>query len=157
MDNKFAESLYSGFAKIYIEGNGVLTPIGGYSIEQVTYYIGSDLSNLILFDHRLNVNQMALNVIKENGEGWSPQMFCQPSLINVFREGDKVFIHLYEWTGSNYDNPILWAGVFEGEELQANPVYWIKFSDTGDGRTAFMGLVNSIPACEPTITRLIPA
>lgn len=136
--------IYSGYAEIYIEGKGVLVPHVNYSPVEIIYSIGSEDSKFRIIDHRGMVNKMAVSTIEKQGADWFPELFCTPCYINVTREDDDIIVELQDWNKKEIiENPlILWAGVFQGDELQANPVLFLQFADLGDERTAFVGLVD---------------
>lgn len=134
--------LYSGFAQIHLEGKNALTPREGFTQNEVIYNLGSNSSQFRIIDHRKEVNLMAANAISNAGKNWSPQLFCIPSYVEAIATQNGIDIHFSEWKGPVQDFPILWAGVFEGDVIHANPVRWLELSESGDGRTAFISIVD---------------
>ncbi len=45
MDNLPVGTLYSGYAKIHLDGKSVLVPCEGFSQNNVNYLVGSELCN----------------------------------------------------------------------------------------------------------------
>lgn len=133
--------LFQGDARLYLEGKKVLTPSNWLSSDCVTYYLGDSESKILIHDYRRQVNAMAIRSIEQRGFGWSAESFCEPSFAQVSVHADEIHVDLLPPAADVQDFPILWMGVFEGDELQANPLEWVRMRENADGRTSFVALV----------------
>lgn len=134
--------LFSGFAQIQLEGKGALIPFNWSDSREIIYYIGSPMSKYKIIDQREEVNQVALQAIKNRGTGWSAEDFCIPSLVEVRQVQGEMTILLRDYPGELSTYPILWMGTMEGNELAANPVLWLQYADIEGGKAAFIGVVD---------------
>jgi hypothetical protein len=128
-------------SQVFLEGKRALQPVDWISEAQVTYYIGAVTSNIKVNDYRQKPNLHAIQSIQNQKERENfYQSFAQPAKVIIQEHGDNITIELNE--PENEGDPILWLGVFDGDELAANPLDWYALRNTGDERTAFVALVN---------------
>ncbi len=146
-----APMLFSGFAQVYIEGKGALSPFSWSSSDEVIYFLGSPASQYKIIDRRIEVNEMAVNAINNGGLGWSPQKFCKPCYIVISKDRDGLTIQLQNLFDGQNEFPVIWMGIMEGDSLPAQPVVWLQYMDIEDGKAAFVGVID--PALSPFSTQ----
>lgn len=129
-------------SQVYLEGKRALQPVDWISEAQITYYVGTATSNIQVNDYRSAPNWHAIQAIQNLKERENfYQSFAQPAKVVIQEMGKDIIIDLNE--AEKEGGRILWLGVFEGDELTANPLDWYALRETGDDRTAFVALITS--------------
>jgi hypothetical protein len=131
--------LFDGPVNVYLQGRNALLPID-LTTEQVTYWIGSEQTKLLLKDHRcLPINAAARIIEGENGFEFA-DIFNQPAIARVRLEDETVNIELHENT-SDGEYPTLWLGVLDDNMMPNYKIEWEYLRPLDDHSTAISVLL----------------
>ena len=114
--------VFDGPVQVYLQGKNALLPIDATN-EQITYWIGSEQTKLLLKDHRCLPIEAANRILRgENGFEFA-DIFNRPAVAKVNLEDDTVNIELHDNTNDgNY--PILWLGVLDENMMPNYKTEW---------------------------------
>jgi hypothetical protein len=134
-------NLYKGNVQIYLQGQNALIPIDSTNREQITYFVGSEKSKLVVRDFRkdpvLAAHQALLGL---DGVEFA-SIFNQPAQIEIKDNQDHVQIDLHE-SSENDVNSMLWLGVIKDNNIPIHYMLWEKFTNIDGATLAFAALID---------------
>src|SRR5512138_545636 len=137
--------LYRGNVQIHLQGPRALLPIDSSSADQVTYFIGSKKSKLLIRDFR----EEAILAVQRNPAGIEAPDFTaafnRPAYAEVAMEAlgedpEPVEIHLRPAKDSQ-DNPVLWLGVKNDALMPMLDIEWEIMRPISSKKVAFTAMV----------------
>lgn len=137
--------LYRGNVQIHLQGPRALLPIDSHSADQVTYFIGSKKSKLLIRDFR----EEPILAVQRNPAGIEGADFTvafnQPAYAEVAmevlgEEPERVEIHLRP-AKENEDNPVLWLGVKNDMLMPMLDIEWEILRPISAKKIAFTAMV----------------
>lgn len=137
--------LYRGNVQIHLQGPRALLPIDSRSADQVTYFIGSKKSKLLIRDFR----EEPILAAQRNPAGIEGADFTvafnQPAYAEVAmevlgEEPEQVEIHLRP-AKENEDNPVLWLGVKNDMLMPMLDIEWEILRPISAKKIAFTAMV----------------
>lgn len=137
--------LYRGNVQIHLQGPRALLPIDSHSADQVTYFIGSKKSKLLIRDFR----EEPILAAQRNPAGIEGADFTvafnQPAYAEVAmevlgEEPERVEIHLRP-AKENEDNPVLWLGVKNDMLMPMLDIEWEILRPISAKKIAFTAMV----------------
>lgn len=137
--------LYRGNVQIHLQGPRALLPIDSHSADQVTYFIGSKKSKLLIRDFR----EEPILAAQRNPAGIEgadfTMAFNQPAYAEVAmevlgEEPERVEIHLRP-AKENEDNPVLWLGVKNDMLMPMLDIEWEILRPISAKKIAFTAMV----------------
>lgn len=137
--------LYRGNVQIHLQGPRALLPIDSHSADQVTYFIGSKKSKLLIRDFR----EEPILAAQRNPAGIEGADFTvafnQPAYAEVAmevlgEEPEQVEIHLRP-AKENEDNPVLWLGVKNDMLMPMLDIEWEILRPISAKKIAFTAMI----------------
>lgn len=137
--------LYRGNVQIHLQGPRALLPTDSHSADQVTYFIGSKKSKLLIRDFR----EEPILAAQRNPAGIEGADFTvafnQPAYAEVAmevlgEEPERVEIHLRP-AKENEDNPVLWLGVKNDMLMPMLDIEWEILRPISAKKIAFTAMV----------------
>ncbi|RPJ20485.1 MAG: hypothetical protein EHM33_28350, partial [Chloroflexi bacterium] len=137
--------LYRGNVQIHLQGQRALLPIGSTHEDQVTYFIGSKKSKLLIRDFR----EEPILAAQRNPAGIEgvdfTVAFNQPAYAEVAMEAlgeepERVEIHLRP-AKDNDDIPVLWLGVKNDLLMPMLDIEWEIMRPISSKKIAFTAMV----------------
>lgn len=137
--------LYRGNVQIHLQGPRALLPIESHHADQVTYFIGSKKSKLLIRDFR----EKAIQAVQRNPDGIEgvdfTVAFNQPAYAEVAmdvlgEEPENVEIHLRP-ARENEDSPVLWLGVKNDMLMPMLDIEWEILRPISAKKIAFTAMV----------------
>jgi hypothetical protein len=137
--------LYKGNVQIYLQGEKALLPVASNRQGQVSYFIGSKKSRLLIRDFRREPFHAAQHT-KSGLEGAEfVEAFNQPAYAEVTiaeqgEEPEKIEINLRPTKNSD-DFPVLWLGVLTDSMMPMLDIEWEILRPINAERIAFTAMV----------------
>jgi hypothetical protein len=137
--------LYRGNVQIHLQGPRALLPIESHNADQVTYFIGSKKSKLLIRDFR----EDAIQAVQHNPAGVEGMDFTaafnQPAYAEVAmdvlgEEPENVEIHLRP-AKEDDDIPVLWLGVKNDMLMPMLDIEWEILRPISSKKIAFTAMV----------------
>ena len=137
--------LYQGNVHIHLQGQHALLPIDSHREDQVTYFIGSKKSRLLIRDFReepLRAAQRAPSGIDaaEFAVAFNQPAYAEVSVTPNGSEPEKVEIHLRPGEDSD-DTPVLWLGVKNDLLMPMLDIEWEILRPINSKKIAFTAMV----------------
>jgi hypothetical protein len=131
--------VYDGPVRVYLQGNNALLPIDATN-QQITYWIGSEKTKLLLRDRRYLPIEAANRILKgENGFEFA-DVFNRPAIAKVQLEEETVNIELRE-SSDDGEYPILWLGVLDNNLMPNYKTEWEYLRPLDSQSTAISVLI----------------
>lgn len=135
------DNIYSGNARVYLQGKGALQPLDTSSSEFHTYYVGTEESSIIIKDCRPEPVRAAKATLENNIEVEFADIFNQPAEVEISEKDGNVEIKMQP--GKQDDmSPILWMGVIDDGKMPVHNITWEALKPIRGDSTAFAILVN---------------
>ncbi len=134
--------VYKGHVQIYLQGQNALIPIDATCDDQITYFVGSEQSELLIRDYRKGSILAAQRALSGLDGVEFASIFNQPAHIEIKDNEDQVEIDLHE-SSENQANSMLWLGVTKDDNIPVHYMIWEKFSTIGSCTVAFAALIDN--------------
>lgn len=136
--------LYQGNVQIYLQGEKALLPTGTERTDQISYFIGSKKSKLLIRDFRKRPIQAA-HRSQAGIEGTEfAHAFNQPAYAEVSiatgSEPEKIEINLRP-TEEREDFPVLWLGIMNDLMMPMLDIEWEILRPISMEKVAFTAMV----------------
>lgn len=137
--------LYRGNVQIYLQGENALMPVASKPRgDQVTYFIGSKKSKLLIRDFRRAPIHAAHHARGLEGSEFA-DAFNQPAYAEVSvsergNEPEKIEINLRPTSNSD-DFPVLWLGVLNDAMMPMLDIEWEILRPINSEKIAFTAMV----------------
>ena len=120
--------LYRGNVEIYLQGQGALRPIHSIREDQMSYFIGSKKSKLLLRDFRekpiLAAHHAPSGIEStEFADAFNRPAYAEVSVSEKGIETEKIEINLRP-TEEAQDFPVLWLGVMNDAMMPMLDIEW---------------------------------
>ncbi len=137
-----SEIVYEGNVRVYLQGKGALLPYGRLDQKNISYFLGSRRSSILLKDFRQKPAHAARHILSGNNSIEFADVFNEPAWVQVYTNPDKdeLEIELHESKSAKGKNT-LWLGVLDDNEMSVQEVEWEVLRPIGKKRTAFAVLV----------------
>ena len=137
--------LYRGNVEIYLQGQHALLPIQTIRENQMTYFIGSKKSKLLIRDFReepILVAHRAPSGIEstEFADAFNQPAYAEVSIADKGVETEKVEINLRP-TEESEDFPVLWLGVKNDSMMPMLDIEWEILRPISVEKVAFTAVV----------------
>jgi hypothetical protein len=137
--------LYRGNVEIYLQGHHALLPIHTIRDDQMTYFIGSKKSKLLIRDFReepILVAHRAPSGIEstEFADAFNQPAYAEVSIADKGVETEKVEINLRS-TDESEDFPVLWLGVKNDSMMPMLDIEWEILRPISVEKVAFTAMV----------------
>jgi len=136
-----ANYIYQGNVQIYLQGQNALRPAGTIREDQMTYFIGSEKSKLLIRDFRQSPIFAAQKALSGLDGVEFASVFNQPAWIEIRDDQDNIQIDLHESSEADV-NSMLWLGVISDDKIPIHYMVWEKFTNIDNSTLAFAALVN---------------
>ena len=133
--------IYKGHVQVYLQGQNALIPIDATCADQITYFVGSEKSELVIRDYRKGPILAAHRALSGLDGVEFASIFNQPAQVEINDNEDRVEIDLYE-SSENDLNSMLWLGVTKEDNIPLHYMIWEKFSNIDNCTLAFAALIN---------------
>jgi hypothetical protein len=137
-----SEIIYEGNVCVYLQGKGALLPHGRLDQKNISYFLGSRRSSILLKDFRHKPIHAARHILSgKNGIEFA-DIFNEPAWVQVYTNLDKneLEIELHESKTAKGGNT-LWLGVLDDNEMSVQEAEWEVLRPISKKRTAFAVLV----------------
>lgn len=137
--------LYKGNVQIYLQGEKALLPVASNRQGQVSYFIGSKKSRLLIRDFR----REPLHAVRHTKSGLDGsefvEAFNQPAYAEVTiagkgEEPERIEINLRP-TNNSDDFPVLWLGVLSDSMMPMLDIEWEILRPINAEKIAFTAMV----------------
>jgi hypothetical protein len=137
--------IYRGNVYIHLQGQNALLPIHSTRADQLTCFIGSKKSKLLLRDSRLEPVKAAHHDpsgVKgsEFAIAFNQPAFAEVSVAGQDNEPEKIEIHLHPAEKSD-DCPVLWLGVKNDALMPMLDIEWEIMRPISTEKVAFTAMV----------------
>ena len=137
--------LYRGNVQIHLQGQNALLPINVNREDQVTCFIGSKKSRLLIRDFReepvLAVHRAPAGVKgSEFAVAFNQPAYAEVSVTSREADSDKIEIHLRP-VNQNEDLPVLWLGVKNDSLMPMLDIEWEIMRPISVEKVAFTAMV----------------
>jgi hypothetical protein len=137
--------LYQGNVHVHLQGQHALLPIDSNREDQITYFIGSRKSKLLIRDFREEPILAAQRAGSEIDAAEFAMAFNQPAYAEVSvtsngSEPEKVEIHLRPGKDTE-DTPVLWLGVKNDLLMPMLDIEWEILRPISSKKIAFTAMV----------------
>ena len=137
--------LYKGNVQIYLQGEKALLPTGTERADQVSYFIGSKKSKLLIRDFRRRPIQAAHRGHAgvegtEFANAFNQPAYAEVSIAQKGGEPEKVEIHLLP-TDEREDFPVLWLGIMNDLMMPMLDIEWEILRPISMEKVAFTAMV----------------
>jgi hypothetical protein len=134
--------IFEGNVEVYLQGKDALLPQGRIT-QNISYFIGSQQSELTLKDYRSRQIQAAQHILSGKNGFEFADVFNEPAWVKVFTNTDQstLEIEMHEATETN-NHKILWLGVIDNNEMSVQPIAWEFLHPIEKNRIAFAAIVN---------------
>jgi hypothetical protein len=139
--------LYKGHVQIYLQGQNALIPIGEICKDQMTYFIGSKRSQLLIRDFRENAILAAQRALSGLDDTQFADIFNQPAYVEIImadkvNDEEKIEVDLYP-TAKIGDFPVLWMGVIDDLLMPILDTEWEFLRPISLKKVAFAAMVKA--------------
>ncbi len=114
---------YRGYARVYLQGADALEPTPECDERQMTYFVGSEQSSILVSDYRPVSVTAAKRALEGVDTAAFAESFNQPAWIEIRTQGETAEIKLRDCRAQD-GLPVLWMGTVEGEELPEHQAAW---------------------------------
>jgi hypothetical protein len=140
-------SIYKGHVQIYLQGQNALIPVDATRDDQITYFVGSEQSELLIRDYRQKSVRAAQQALSGSNIEQFADVFNEPAYTEIFApnetaELETVEVNLYP-TAEFGDFPFLWLGVIDNLRMPTFDTDWEILRSICPTRIAFAAMVNS--------------
>ena len=140
--------IFQGKVHIYLQGQNALTPVGEIREDQMTYFIGSKDSKLLVRDYRHNAILAAHRALSGIDGTQFADIFNQPARAEIFvsvtgNETEKIEINLHS-ISENEDFPVLWLGVIDDLLMPMLDTEWEILRPISLDKVAFAAMVRAV-------------
>lgn len=138
--------LYRGNVQIYLQGDHALLPVASRNRSgQITYFIGSKKSRLLIRDFRrapIHAAQHAAAGLEgaEFADAFNQPAYAEVSVSGTDSEPEKIEINLRP-THPSDDFPVLWLGVLNDAMMPMLDIEWEILRPINAERIAFTAMV----------------
>jgi hypothetical protein len=136
--------LYRGNVQVHLQGQKALLPVPSQREDQITCFIGSKKSRLILRDYREEPILAAHNAPSGIHGSEFAKAFNQPAYVEVAvkndHEPEKIEINLRD-TEKQEDFPVLWLGVKNDSLMPMLDIEWEIMRPISVEKVAFTAMV----------------
>jgi len=136
--------LYQGNVQIYLQGEKALLPTGSERMDQITYFIGSKKSKLLIRDFRKRPILAAQRGQAGIDGTEFADAFNQPAYAEVSiakgSEPEKIEINLRP-TEEREDFPVLWLGIINDLMMPMLDIEWEILRPISMEKVAFTAMV----------------
>lgn len=139
------ELVYTGAARILLEGNDALFAGDAPYARSMRYHVGADLSPLTIIDHRARPVWAAQRVLSGANSVDFAAEFNRDAWVQIRECPDCVEIELDE-SPQNGELPILCLGVLDGDVIPIQKVVWDALFAIENDRTAFAAVADAVEA-----------
>ncbi|RPJ26925.1 MAG: hypothetical protein EHM33_09880 [Chloroflexi bacterium] len=136
-----SDIIYSGNARVYLEGKGALQPVDVSDPNCYTYFVGSVESAIKIKDFRPEPIHAAEAKIQNKLVGEFADVFNQPAEIEIIEEDENIEIAMRPGKQDSV-SPILWMGVIYDGKMPVHKITWEALKPIRDDATAFAVLVS---------------
>ena len=136
---------YKGNVQIYLQGEKALLPVASNHQGQVSYFIGSKRSKLLIRDFRREPLHAAHHTKSgldgaEFAEAFNQPAYAEVSISEKGSEPEKIEINLRP-TNKSDDFPVLWLGVLNDAMMPMLDIEWEILRPINAERIAFTAMV----------------
>jgi hypothetical protein len=148
-------ALFRGNVQVDLHGQNALIPVGEISQNQMTYYVGSKRSKLVVRDYRENPILAAQQVLSgRDGEKFA-DIFNQGAYTEVIATHNgpdlqNIEIHLHP-ASQRGEFPVLWFGIIDDLKMPNVDAEWEILRPISLKKVAFAVLIKPISCEEDTI------
>jgi hypothetical protein len=140
--------IFHGKVHIYLQGQNALIPVGEIREDQMTYFIGSKDSKLLVRDYRHNAILAAHRALSGIVDTQFADIFNQPAHAEIFvsdtgNETQKIEINLHS-ISENEDFPVLWLGVIDDLLMPMLDTEWEILRPISLDKVAFAAMVRAV-------------
>lgn len=138
---------FQGDVQIYLQGQNALIPFGEICKDQMTYFIGSKRSGIIIRDFRQNPILAAQRALSGLDGTEFADIFNQPAYAEIFfsdeiNKIEIIEINLYPTTKKG-DFPVLWIGVIDDLLMPILDTEWELLRPISSKKVAFAAMVEA--------------
>ena len=143
-----SDYLYRGNVQIHLQGQNALLPIHSTRHDQITCFIGSKKSRLLIRDTREEPVQAAHQApagVKglEFADAFNQPAYAEVSVAGRDGEPEKIEIHLRP-ADKNENFPVLWLGVKNDLLMPMLVIEWEIMRPIGAEKVAFTAMVRFV-------------
>jgi hypothetical protein len=140
-----ANYLFRGNVQIHLQGQNALLPIHSTRFDQITCFIGSKKSRLLIRDTRMEPVQAAHHTPSgirgsEFADAFNQPAYAEVSVAGQDEETKKIEIHLRP-ADHNEDFPVLWLGVKNDSLMPMLDIEWEIMRPISMEKVAFTAMV----------------
>jgi len=138
--------LYRGNVQIYLQGEKALLPVASRNRDgQISYFIGSKKSKLLIRDYRREPIHAAHNARagldgSEFADAFNQPAYAEVSISERGDEPEKIEINLRP-TRKSDDFPVLWLGVLNDSMMPMLDIEWEFLRPINAEKIAFTAMV----------------
>jgi hypothetical protein len=138
-------TLYKGNVQIYLQGEKALLPTGSARQDQVSYFIGSKKSKLLIRDFRkrpilaAHRGQAGIDGM-EFADAFNQPAYAEVSIVKKGSEPEKIEISLLP-TDEREDFPVLWLGIMNDLMMPMLDIEWEILRPISMEKVAFTAMV----------------
>lgn len=145
MDNK--TNVFQGNVQVNLQGQNALIPIGEISESQMTYFVGSQKTKLLVRDYRQNPVLAAKRALSGLDGAQFADIFSQPAYAEIFISNqatnfENIEICLYP-TSETGEFPVFWFGVIDNLKMPNVDSEWEILRPINLKKMAFASLVKA--------------
>lgn len=137
--------IFKGNVQIYLQGQNALDLVGEIREDQMTYFVGSNNSKILVRDFRSNSILAAHRALSGTDVAQFADFFNQSAYAEILItdvETAMIEINLYYMSG-NGDFPILWLGVIDDLRMPMFDTEWEILRPISLDRVAFAAMVKA--------------
>lgn len=135
------KDIFQGNVQIYLQGQNALIPVGEIREDQMTYFIGSKNSNILIRDFRQNPIFAAHKALSGLDGVEFASIFNSPAWIEIKDNKNYIQIDMHESSRDETES-MLWIGIIDNDNIPVHYMSWEKFVNINNSTLAFAALVD---------------